>query len=912
MANPVNLHDGSGAGFIAAGTGFILAYGPTTPGSGARGYAKGCVFSNQTDGLVYRNAGTKDSSDFVLIANLELLTSATVPAAGTTIACVFSEAVSGTEGTGWTVSATGGAVTVSSGSGSGTDTITLTLSRTIESGEIVTLDYSPGDIVTVAGSRPLAAFSGFSVTNVSTAEETIAPTFVSANIPVAGTTLVVNFSENVVGTEGSGWTITASGGACTVSSATGTGTSQLTLTLSRTIAIAETVTLDYSSATGDLADEAANDLATFTGAAVANDSTHDAPAAVPDLTSAAISSNGTTLTLGFSGNVTKTDATGLSIEFDNFAERVLTYASGSGTDTLLFTISANPTYTEVGAGNDAAPIGTVCTLTYAGAEFVGVTDFAVTNNSTVIPDPDLPEEVDTELPDNWDAVADHTPANGAALQAVLDAWTPGAAGVIELTAGVDYGFITWPAAATGSADNWIIVRTSEWDNASWPAYETRLPATINGNPVEDFMPTISRTITGSGQRLFTPLADVAGTEGTVTRNIRFIGINWESRGTYTGAYSTTIGLFRASNTFIGFDRCRFWWQDELKPTQGIATNGGTDIFVIDSRFDNYYGSTIDNSPIWIYDGSRVLVHNNYIQCNSNGLFLGDNNFRVIEDITYSGNHITRPATWSTGHGTQKAGGFEAKTGLRVLVEENRIENTFSNAWQAITVKAEGNGSGKSSTHFTIRWNKISSQGTGQGIAFHVTGSSPGAGVGPNHDCLIEQNLIYDNWQRSIRIIGKVGLERVQVIHNTALGNGTQNYQFSSTEFPTPSSAASYHVFRDNITGGYVTTFNGATQTAGSQSFNIAWGSTYSATHNVFFYDSITRYDNDTDPTPLGTMTNNAFPSLASVGFVDSTSDNYRLTPGSTYSSTGASPASDSTDRGCDVDALETIMAGVVE
>jgi hypothetical protein len=206
MANPVNLHDGSGAGFVAPGAGFILAYGPTTPGIGAKGYARGCVFSNQTDGLVYRNAGTKDSADFVSVASLELLVSATVPAAGTTIACVFSEAMSGTAGTGWTVSATGGAVTVSSGSGSGTDTLTLTLSRTIESGEIVTLDYSPGDIATVAGGgRPLAALSGFSVTNESTAAETIAPTFVDANIPVAGTTLVVNFSEAVVGTEESQW-----------------------------------------------------------------------------------------------------------------------------------------------------------------------------------------------------------------------------------------------------------------------------------------------------------------------------------------------------------------------------------------------------------------------------------------------------------------------------------------------------------------------------------------------------------------------------------------------------------------------------------------------------------------------------------------------------------------------------------
>jgi hypothetical protein len=902
MANPVNLHDGSGAGFIAAGTGFILAYGPTTPGSDAKGYARGCVFSNQTDGLVYRNAGTVDSADFVSVANLELLTAATVPEAGTTIVCVFSEAMSGTAGTGWTVEASGGNVTVSSGSGSGTNTLTLTLSRTIESSEIVILDYQPGDIITVNASSPLSAIV-VPVTNSSTVAEAIPPTFVDASIPTAGTTLIVNFSENVVGTEESGWTITASGGACTVSSATGTGTSQLTLTLSRTIAIAETVTLDYSSVTGDLADEAANDLATFSGAAVDNDSTFEAPAGVPDLSSATIAANGTTLTLGFSGNVTKTDATGLSLEFDNFAERSLTYASGSGTDTLLFTLSANPTYTDDETDNDAAPAGTVCTLTYAGDEFVGVADFAVTNDSTAIPDPDLPEVVDTELPDNWDAAADHTPANEAAFETVLNNWVAGTGGVIELTAGVDYGTITWPANAVGSADNWIVVRSSEYDHASFPAYGERLTAAISAD-VNTYMPTISRTITGNSQRLLELPSGM--------QYVRFIGINFESRGTYTTLnYTTTISMFNACD-HLGWDRCRFWWQTELKPLQGWTINhaDATDIFCIGSRFENYDGCTTDSSPTWVYSGKRVLVENNYMQCIDNGVFVADNSsIRVVEDITIRRNHITRPADWVTGHGVAKAGGVEAKGGLRLLIEENRIENTFGNTWAAIVIKA-GEGSGRQTLHTRVRRNKITSQNTGEGIRFMLAGSSGVAG--PNSDCLIDQNLVYDaNW-RAVYLSGGSSftkMKRVKVVHNTLLVNRTESY-YQVACIRSSSPGGQYHVFKDNICRGYSASIGGTL--IGAAAFNGAWDDSYTATHNIIYNESISSYDSDTSPVPLGTLTNNAFPALASVGFVDEPNDNYRLTPGSTYSSTGASPASDNTDRGCDVDALETIMAGVVE
>lgn len=121
-------------------------------------------------------------------------TSATIPIAGTTINVVFTKACTGTEETGWTLAASGGAVTVSSGSGTGTTSWTLTLSRTIDFDETVTIAYSPGDIKTANGNRPLGAFSARDVTNNSTqggGEVSAQLAFEDASVPVEGLRVLV-------------------------------------------------------------------------------------------------------------------------------------------------------------------------------------------------------------------------------------------------------------------------------------------------------------------------------------------------------------------------------------------------------------------------------------------------------------------------------------------------------------------------------------------------------------------------------------------------------------------------------------------------------------------------------------------------------------------------------------------------
>jgi hypothetical protein len=179
---------------------------------------------------------------------------------GTAVTITYDKNVLGQ--TGFTLTATGGAVTISAASGNGTTSHVFTASRTIGSHETVTAAYdsATGNALNEYGTE-LEDFSGLAVTNGST-QDTLAPTLVAAQIIDSGDTLQLVFSENVTGQ--TGFSLTASGGAVTLSAPSGDTTETHTFALSRTIADNETVTLDYDSGTGTSQDDAGNVLATIT------------------------------------------------------------------------------------------------------------------------------------------------------------------------------------------------------------------------------------------------------------------------------------------------------------------------------------------------------------------------------------------------------------------------------------------------------------------------------------------------------------------------------------------------------------------------------------------------------------------------------------------------------------------------
>ena len=108
--------------------------------------------------------------------------------------------------------------------------------------------------------------------------DTTPPTLSSATIPSAGTSISLAFNEAVsVGAGGNGgWTITPSGGAATMSYASGSGSSTLVYNLNRTVNSGETGTVAYTQPGNGIEDAAGNDLATIPSASVTNNSTQSA------------------------------------------------------------------------------------------------------------------------------------------------------------------------------------------------------------------------------------------------------------------------------------------------------------------------------------------------------------------------------------------------------------------------------------------------------------------------------------------------------------------------------------------------------------------------------------------------------------------------------------------------------------
>ncbi len=98
------------------------------------------------------------------------LTSATIPAAGTTISLLHSETVNiGVGGNGgWTLTVTPSA-TMAYASGSGSNTLVYNLNRTVATGESLTISYAqPGNGVEDTNGNDLASISNAAVTNNST------------------------------------------------------------------------------------------------------------------------------------------------------------------------------------------------------------------------------------------------------------------------------------------------------------------------------------------------------------------------------------------------------------------------------------------------------------------------------------------------------------------------------------------------------------------------------------------------------------------------------------------------------------------------------------------------------------------------------------------------------------------------
>jgi hypothetical protein len=252
------------------------------------------TFAANSDAKLPTEKAVKTYVDTALAAlfSAPTLISSSINSAGTSLTLGFSKPVSiGAGGNGgFLLNPTGADVTLTYASGAGTSTLVYTISRPIlqTSEETAVVSYTqPGNgVEDLLGVDLVTISSPAAVTNGSTQTGASAPTLVAATVlTVSGAEyLDLEFSEAVtIGAGGHGLTLDASGGALTPTYSSGDGTDTLRFSLSRRVLDTETVDVDHTQAgNGIEADVGGLDVATFTGEAATNDSTHTAPAGTTD------------------------------------------------------------------------------------------------------------------------------------------------------------------------------------------------------------------------------------------------------------------------------------------------------------------------------------------------------------------------------------------------------------------------------------------------------------------------------------------------------------------------------------------------------------------------------------------------------------------------------------------------------
>lgn len=473
--------------------------------------------------------------------------------------------------------------------------------------------------------------------------------------------------------------------------------------------------------------------------------------------------------------------------------------------------------------------------------------------------------------------------------------------IIETTGSATYTIqLLLKYKATGSG--WIYIRPST--HASLPAAGTRAVAADASNMAK---------LTGAA----------ANTATIITENnsayYRIIGHEITTSSTTASPLQSSVCNIRNADTshstvcnHIIFDRCyvhgsadgahsgrRGFWMD------------GEHLAVIDSRVSGFYDDGSDSQAILVAQGNGPFkFDNNYLEAASENINFGGVDptisNSVPQDITFTRNYCFKPLAWiGAGHNIKNS--FETKNSRRLLVEGNVFENCWADGQTGMSLlltprNQDGTATWCGVFDTTIRKNKFINCAGG----INILGID--ATHAPDYSQRVDRVLIENNLGEVMdpstgadhRVLQTLsGPEYITYRHNTWLNA----YTGGATLYPGNAGAAPAQkglglVFQDNILGfgeyGYI---QGVQGTACLD----AQFDAHTATYNALIGKT------GSDPYPANTF---APANIAAVGFTDtagSFADNdYTLTVGSTYHNA----ASDGTDLGCDIAALNAAIAGV--
>lgn len=481
---------------------------------------------------------------------------------------------------------------------------------------------------------------------------------------------------------------------------------------------------------------------------------------------------------------------------------------------------------------------------------------------------------------------------GQDLQAAIDAAQPG--DILELEAGATFsGNFVLPS---NSGTEWIYLRSSAY--GSLPAPGQRVdPADAQYMPKIVSPNTDPAIATQAGAHHFRVVGIEITTTHANTDYTAYNVIHLEAQGGQTSLSQVP--------TDIVFDRSYIHGTPTGNVRRGITLNSARTA-VIDSYLADFHEVGADSQAIagWNGPGPFKIV-NNYLEGAGENVLIGGSDPSITDlvpsDIEIRGNHFYKPLSWWVEHSSYAGISWsvknllELKNARRVLIEGNILEHNWphsQNGFSVLFTVRNQNG--------TAPWSVVEDVTFSNNILRHV---SSGINI-LGHDnlqtsqqtkrILIRNNLFDDvssaNWGGEGRLFQLLdGTADVVIDHNTAFQN--------EDIIVAAGDAHSGFVYQNNITPHNL--------------YGVAGDGTYgdpSLTLSTYFPDAIFTRNVLVGGDALDYPVDNFFPgTLAEVEFVDLAGGDYRLSDLSPYSLA----ATDGTDIGADIDAVDAATAGTI-
>ena len=459
----------------------------------------------------------------------------------------------------------------------------------------------------------------------------------------------------------------------------------------------------------------------------------------------------------------------------------------------------------------------------------------------------------------------YTPQSSSDFQNALNACKLG--DVIELQAGSIYnGPFRLPNKNSGTG--WVYITSSAL--SSLPSACTRVSPSDAPN-----MPSIV-VAAGAGAAIQTvPRA----------HHYRFVGIEFKPLpGNYVYNIVQIGGTENAESALpnnIVLDRCYIHGDSVAGSRRGVMMNGAS-VAVIDSYVSDFKETGADSQALtaWSTTGPIKIVNNHLEGAGENLMFGGTDPTipnAVPSDIEIRCNDFFKPLEWMQQSWVVK-NLLEFKNAQRVIVEGNHFENNWPSGQSGFALLLTP---WSVVQDITIRRNVFVN--IAQGI--NMLGQDA-----PNISQRTNRVLIQDNVLKAVQMTGSDGRMfellddpmNVQIDHNTAFCPVA--YMVSDGSPKTDSFA-----FTNNIVSQGAYGFIGTGTANAMKTLAMYYNDNWTITNNAIIGGSAINY-------PPGSF----FPqTVAAVGFVDTSAENFRLTPTSPYQKAGT----DDRDLGADIDAI---------